>query len=173
MRKSLVAATLVASSLLAGRSNAAINTYTYDVTGGTFTTSSGTAPFASITESLTITFDTSAAVSQATAGIVQNASSTIAPTSTLAYTYVPGIDQLLIGGLAATVGSSDPASTDFALVIGNATLPAYTVTSLSYSTGAGAVYSAQTLGVTATPEPASLAVIGSTLAFVALIRRRR
>lgn len=146
---------------------------TYSVVGSNFL-SAAVSPFASITESFTISFDNATAVSQQTAGIFLNLS-TITPTSTLAYTYIPGADTLIVGGLASTVGTSDPSSNDFALVISNVSNVAdFGITSLTYSAGQGAVFTALTTAkAIPTPEPASLVLLGTALATLRLLRRHK
>ena len=163
-------------AMSAGAADAATISGTYSVIGSNFA-STVKSPFASITESFNISFSNTSAVSQQTAGISLN-SSTITPASTLAYTYIPGVDTLIVGGTAATVASSDPNSTDFALVISNASnLSGFGITSLTYSAGQGAVFAAQTTAhapaPTATPEPASIALLGTTFAAIGLMRRRQ
>jgi hypothetical protein len=180
MRNSLVKILAVAatSALSSGAANAAVITNTYTVVGSNFASTTAS-PFASITESFTVTFDTNTAVSQQTSGISLNAASTIVPTSALAFTYIPITDSLVVGGVAATVSTSDPASTDFAVVIQNASGTAnFSITSLSFTVGTGATFAATTRVVgtpptAAVPEPASLALLATAAAAFGFMRRRR
>lgn len=179
MRNSLVKILAVAAAVAfsSGGADAAIISNTYTVVGSNFV-SSVPSPYASITESFTISFDNAVTVSQQTSGISLNGASTILPTSTLAYTYAAGADTLIVGGLARTVATADPASTDFALVIQNASRTAdFSITALSYTVGTGATFTATRTGVgtlpSAVPEPASLALLATVGGAFALVRRRR
>lgn len=175
-----IIALAAALALSSGVANAAIISNTYTVIGSNFSSSVPSA-FASITESFTISFDNASNVSQQTSGITLNAASTIIPTSRLAFTYAAGADTLIVGGLAATVATSDPASTDFALIISNASSTTnFSITALSYTVGTGATFTAITRRVTSTPaavpEPASLALLaaaGAALAFMRLPLARK
>ncbi len=166
--------TIAASAGLAlslGTANAALVTSTYAVTGSNFS-STLASPFPSITESFTITFDTSNLVSEQTAGITLNPS-TITPTATLAYTYNPFANSLVVGGRAA-VATADPTTTDFALIISNASDAAnYSIASLSYTYGNGATYTANTVMKASVAEPASLALVATAAGTLAFFRRRR
>lgn len=172
--------TVVALSVLSiGTANAALIQGTYTVVGSNFTSTGAASPFLSITESFTITFDNTALVSQKVTGISLNPASTIVPTSTLGFTYVPGVDSLVVGGLAGTVATADTSTPDFSVTIGSASTPGnFTISALSYTTGNGATYSAltRTVGtppVSAVPEPASLVLLGSAAAAIAFVRRRK
>ena len=173
-----ILATAAALALSSSVASAAIITGTYTVVGSNFA-STAPSPYPSITESFTISFNNAVTVSQQTTGISLNGASTIIPTSTLGFTYVAGADTLIVGGLAATVASSDPASTDFAVVIQNASQTAnFSITTLTYSLGTGAIFTATTRAVgtpptTAVPEPASLALLAAAGATLAVMRRRQ
>ena len=172
-----ILAVATATALSSGGAHALIISNTYTVVGSNFL-STAQSPYASITESFTITFNNAVTVSQQTGGISLNGASTIIPTSTLAFTYVAGADSLIVGGLAATVATSDPASTDFAVVIQNASQTAnFSITALSYTVGTGATFTAttRTTGTppTTVPEPASLALLATAGATLAFLRSRR
>ena len=184
MRYSFVKMTGIAAvaALSLGSAKAAIITNTYTVVGTNFT-STAASPYTSIIESFTVTFNSTATTATPqTVGISLNSASTIIPTSTLAFShiYVPGaVDTLIVGGLASTVATSDPASTDFAVTISNASTANFSITALSFTVGTGATYTATTRTVgspptpTTVPEPASLTLFGSAAAMMAFVRRRR
>lgn len=130
----------------------------YSFSGSTFVGGT-TPPFASIIENIALNFDNSTTITGSATGAFL-ISGTVVPTSTLEFSYIPAADLAIVGGSAATNGTSDPVSTDFAIVISHIS-SAPRISSLTYSTGSGTTFAALTttitpIAVNVVPEPASM-----------------
>ncbi len=144
----------------------------------------GTAPYATVGGSFTLTFDPTSAVStDATTGLtVSSLTPAVLGDSGVAYRYDPTVDggELIVGGLSNGVEYLQAGTDDFGVVIGNVLSASPTFGDLAYTTDAtSAFYTTDagtlTVAAVATPLPTSatagLSLIG--LLGVARLHRRR
>jgi hypothetical protein len=170
----LVGAAIVAATMTPAR--ATIIAASYAITGSSFV-GSVPSPFATVVENIRFTFDDASTQFSNTSGITL-ISGTVVPTSTLGFTYLAGVNAGFVGGLAATVNTSDPSSIDFAIAL-NDLSGTPTISSFTFSDGQGHVFSASTdsvapyVAATAVPEPAISLLFATGLISVALLRRRK